>query len=91
MKKIVSIFAIVMLLCAITTPVFADAASKFKDGIKQFVTSPHNLVDDIKSEYEAAEFKPLGVLGGMFKGIFNTLIDAGGGVINTFTFFIDNE
>jgi len=91
MKKVVSIFAIVMLICAMTTPVFASAGSKFQDGVKQFVTSPHNLVDDIKSEYEASEFKPLGVFGGMFKGIFNTVIDAGGGLINTFTFFIDNE
>ena len=91
MKKIVSVFAIVMLMCAVTTPAFADAASKFQDGVKQFVTSPMNLVDDIKAEYEAAEFKPFGVFGGMFKGIGNTVIDAGGGLINTFTFFIDNE
>ena len=91
MKRIVSVFAIVMLMCAVTTPVFADAATKFKDGIKQFVTSPKNLVDDVKEEYEASEFKPLGVLGGTFKGLFNTLIDAGGGLINTFTFFIDKK
>jgi len=91
MKKLIYVFAIVMLVCSVTTPAFADAATKFKDGVKQFVTSPMNLVDDIKAEYEAAEFKPLGVFGGMFKGIANTFIDAGGGLINTFTFFIDNE
>ena len=91
MKKIVSVFAIVMLVCTVTTPVFADAASKFQDGVKQFVTSPMNIVDDVKAEYEASEFKPFGVFGGMFKGVANTLIDAAGGLINTFTFFIDNE
>jgi len=90
-KKIISVFAIVMLVFAMAVPVYADMATKFKDGVTQIVTSPMNLVDDIKEEYEAAEFKPLGVFGGMFKGIFNTFKDAGGGLINTFTFFIDNE
>ncbi len=91
MKKIVSVFAIVMLMCAVTTPVFADAASKFTDGIKQFATSPMNIVDDVKEEYEASEFKPLGVFGGMLKGVGNTVVDAVGGLFNALTFFIDNE
>ena len=91
MKKIVSVFVIVMMMCAVTTPVFADAGTKFTDGLKQFATSPMNLVDDVKEEYEAAEFKPIGVLGGMFKGLFNTGKDAVGGLFNALTFFIDND
>jgi len=90
-KKIISVLTIVMLVFVVVSPVYADMGTKFTDGIKQFVMSPHNLVDDIKEEYEAAKFKPFGVLGGTFKGMFNTLIDAGGGLINAFTFFIDNE
>jgi len=89
--KIISVFAIVMLVSAMAVPVYADMATKFQDGVKQFVTSPMNIVDDVKEEYEAAEFKPFGVFGGLFKGIFDTGVDAVGGLINTFTFFIDNE
>jgi len=91
MKKIVSIFAVLILVFAMTAPVYADMGTKFTDGVKQFVTSPGNLVDGIKEGYEEADFKPIGVFGGMFKGLFDTLIDAGGGLINTITFFIDND
>jgi len=91
MKKIVSVFAVVMLVFAMTAPVYADAAGKFQDGVKQFLTSPKNLVDDVKEEYDASEFKPFGVFGGAAKGLFNTLKDAGLGIVNTLTFFVDNE
>ena len=91
MKKIIAVITVVLFVFAMAAPVFADATSKFTDGIKQFATSPMNIVDDVKEEYEAAEFKPFGVLGGLFKGIFDTAIDAGGGIINTFTFWYDNE
>ena len=91
MKKIISIFAITMLICAVAAPVFADAGTKFTDGIKQFATSPMNIVDDVKEEYEAADFKPFGVFGGMIKGIGNTVVDAVGGLFNALTFFIDND
>lgn len=91
MKRIFSIIAVVILICAVTAPVYADAMTKFQDGAKQFFTSPMNIVDDIKEEYEASELKPLGVFGGMFKGLFNTAKDAGGGMINMLTFFIDND
>ena len=50
-----------------------------------------NIVDDVKEEYEAADFKPFGVFGGMIKGVGNTVVDAVGGLFNALTFFIDND
>lgn len=91
MKKIISIFVIALFVCAVAAPVFADAGTKFTDGIKRAVTSPTNIVDDIQAEYEAAEFKPFGVFGGMIKGIGNTAVDIVGGLFSAATFFIDNE
>jgi len=91
MRRAVSLILVVMLVMVMAAPVFAGPVDKFKDGIEQFVTSPMNFVDNVKEEYEAAELKPLGAIGGAFKGVFYTLKDAGGGLINAVTFFYDNE
>ena len=76
---------------SLSAPVWADAGQKLQDGVKMFVTSPKNIPDSINAEYEAAKFKPFGIIGGTMKGVVMTLIDAGKGLFDVLTFPIDTS
>ena len=72
-----------MMVMVVAAPVYADAGSKFQDGVERFFTSPMNIVDGVKEETEAATFKPFGVFGGLIKGLAETVVDAGGGAVHS--------
>jgi len=91
MKRIVSLLLIGMLLFVMTAPAYADGESKLKSGVKQIFTSPKIAYETIVEEKDASEFKPFGILGGICKGTFYMLKDAGQGLINVLTFFTDNK
>ena len=91
MKKVVSILLVAMLLSAMAAPAFADADEKLKSGVKQFFSSPKVFYDTVVEEKNAAEFKPFGIIGGICKGTVYTLKEAGLGLLNTLTFFVDNK
>lgn len=91
MKKAFSLLLVVMLAFAMAAPVYADAGEKFTDGVKQMVMSPKVVLDTIMEEYDASEFKPLGAFGGLLKGLFYGAKEVGLGLVNTLTFFVDND
>ncbi len=74
-----------MLVMTVAAPVFADVGEKFTGGVEKFFKSPLQITDNIQSEYEASEFKPFGVFGGVFKGFAHMVIDAGAGLIDVLT------
>jgi len=91
MRKILSLVMVMVFVMAMAAPVFADPWEKFSGGVEKFIKSPVQIVDNLSSEYEAAEFKPFGVIGGVLKGLFYTVWDAGSGIVDIFTFPVDFE
>jgi len=91
MKKAISLGLIVMLTMSFAAPVFADAGERLQDGFKQAVLSPKQIPDIIQEEYEAAEFKPFGVMGGIIKGLMYFVKDLTFGLFKTLTFPVDWE
>lgn len=90
MKKMAAVVLVAAWLAAGTSPVWAEAGmEKLKEGAKTFVMSPKNVVDSVKEEYEAADFKPFGVFGGLFKGLALTVKDAATGLVDVLTFPVE--
>lgn len=71
MKKLLSVLLAAMLACSVSAPAFAGW-SEFREATKAFFMSPKQIPDNMKEEYDAAEFKPFGLVGGLLKGLFYT-------------------
>jgi hypothetical protein len=91
MKKLLSVLMVTAFVCSIaSTPVLAgDAGDKLSEGFKQAITSPKNIPDSLQEEYEVAEFKPFGLIGGVVKGVTMTIVDFGLGLVKVVTFPVD--
>ena len=78
------VFAFVL---AYTTPMFADPGpgEQLKDHVVSIVKSPLQVPNHIKAEYDAAHFKPFGIMGGLLKGTFYFGYDAVKGVFDIVT------
>ena len=74
---------------AIAVPAYAAGAEKLGDGFKMFLKSPLQITDNIKSEWEAAELKPIGAVGGALKGLFYAGRDMIHGLFDVLTFPVD--
>jgi hypothetical protein len=91
MKTKLICFLTVTLLAVCTMPVFAegwDSASleRARDGAGTTLASPLQIPKNIGEEYQNAEFKPFGIIGGTFKGLFYMVKDAGTGIYKAVTF-----
>ena len=89
MKKIIICILLGFCFLATSVPGYADYEPykmKLKEGFEIMVTSPKPLIDSVKEEYNAAEFKPFGVFGGMIKGSFYALKKFSKGVYRVLTF-----
>ena len=70
MKRTLS-FLTVLAVFAMATPSFAGSpAEKFKSGIKDVITSPKQICDNLQAETKGAKFFPFAFIGGLAKGIF---------------------
>lgn len=86
MKKVSTIlFACVITLIFINTA-FAGRGDRFKAGTTKFIKSPLQMTKIIKEEYEVAKFKPFGIVGGSFKGLFYFGKDLGRALWEMLTF-----
>jgi len=89
MKKIITCTLLGFCFLAVSVAGHADYEpykTKLKEGFDTIVTSPQPLIDSIKEEYHAAEFKPLGVFGGIIKGSFYAIKQFSHGVYRVLTF-----
>ncbi len=89
MKRILAVFIIVVLSLAFVSSSYAAGGEKLKGGVEKLVKSPLQLKDDVVNEYNAAKFKPFGVIGGLLKGVFDTGKEAIGGLVDILTFPVD--
>ncbi len=69
MKKLVSVL-IALAVVALSVPSFADTVTKFKGGVKDIMTSPLQVSDNVKAETTNAKFLPFALVGGLMKGGF---------------------
>jgi len=49
---------------------FADPGQKFQSGIKDVLTSPFQVTENVKQETTNAKFLPFALVGGLLKGSF---------------------
>ena len=90
MKNFLSLCMVIMVFMMFTSVSFAASGEeKLKGGVQKFFTSPLQVKENVVSEYNAAEFKPFGVVGGLLKGIFYAGKQAITGVIDVLTFPVD--
>ena len=91
MKKLLSLFIVTafVFIMAATPALAGDAGDRLADGFKQFAMSPKNVPDSLVEEYEAADFKPFGLIGGLLKGVSMTVIDLSLGLGKVVTFPLD--
>ena len=89
MKRIMAVLLVFAFVAVLAAPVYADAGDKLKGGVEKLFKSPTHIPNSISDEYEAAEFKPFGVFGGLFKGLFYTGKDIVTGLFDILTFPID--
>lgn len=86
MKKALVLVLIAVFAVAVAMPVYAgDMGEKAKGGFETFFKSPMQVKDHIEAEYEASEFKPFGILGGLFKGTFYFGKDLVTGLVDVLT------
>ena len=53
------------------TPSFAGSVvEKFKGGLKDVITSPEQVYDNLQAETKGAKFFPFAFIGGLAKGVF---------------------
>lgn len=89
MKKIIICALVGLCFLVVSTPGYTnsdDYKTKLKEGFETIITSPKPLIDAVKEEYNAAEFKPFGVVGGFFKGSFYAVGQFSRGVYRVLTF-----
>lgn len=90
MKKLIAVVCMMALVGVFAVPAFADAGvEKLKGGFEQIIKSPVQISDSVQEEYESAEFKPFGVLGGTLKGLFLTAKELVSGTVDVVTFPFD--
>ena len=87
MKKNLSIFLTFMMIVMFASAGYAAVGQeKLAGGFKKIFESPIQLKDGIVNEYNAAKFKPFGVLGGALKGLFYTGKEVVTGLLEVVTF-----
>ena len=70
MKRMLS-FLTVFAVFAMATPSFAGSpVEKFKAGLKDVITSPQQVCDNLQAETKDAKFFPFAFVGGLAKGLF---------------------
>ena len=57
MKRLVSVI-IALAVVTLSVPCFADTAQKFQGGVKDVLTSPMQVSDNVKAETAHAKFLP---------------------------------
>jgi len=70
---------------------YAGYKAKINEGLSIIAKSPKSLIDSVKEEYNAAEFKPFGVFGGILKGSFYSIGEFSRGVYHVITFNVDDD
>jgi len=94
MKKLITCAFVGFCLFAVSLPVYGstdDYKTNLKEGFDIILNSPKPMIDSIKEEYNAAEFKPFGVFGGFFKGSFYTLKEFTYGTYRVLTFNVEDD
>ena len=94
MKKVIAL--VCMGFCLFVTANLSHAyyeeyKTNIKDGITTMVKSPLPLINSVKDEYNAAEFKPFGVVGGFFKGGLYSLKEFSTGLLRVLTFNVGED
>ena len=89
MKKVLSLCLALIIFVIFASSGYAAGMDKLKGGAERLFKSPIQLKDSIVSEYDAAKFKPFGVVGGAIKGLFNTGKEAVIGLLEIVTFPVD--
>ena len=69
MKRAIFIF-LVLSIVSLSDPSLASTAQTFKGGVKDILTSPLQISDNVKSETANAKFLPFALVGGLLKGSF---------------------
>ena len=69
MKRTVCAVAMLAVM-TLSVPCFADTAQKFQGGVKDVLTSPMQVSDNVKAETAHAKFLPFALVGGLLKGGF---------------------
>ena len=87
MKKAMVLFMVFAFVMAFTTPMFADPGpvEQIKDHVTSIVKAPLEVPNHIKAEYDAADFKPFGLMGGTLKGLFYFGYNVTKGVVDIVT------
>ena len=89
MKKTIAVIVVMLFVVSMAQPSYAAGLEKLKGGAVKLVKSPLQIKEGIVSEYDIAKFKPLGILGGLLKGLFYTGKDIVSGAIDIVTFPVD--
>ena len=89
MKKVLSFCFALMIFVMFASSGYAAGTDKLKEGADRLFKSPIQLKESLISEYNAAKFKPFGVVGGAIKGLFNTGKEAVIGLLEIVTFPVD--
>lgn len=84
MKKVIAIAMLFAFVAGFATPVLAlpEPVSKLKQGVVDIITSPLEIPNHTKTEFEAATFKPFGLLGGLLKGTVYTVKKMATGMVD---------
>jgi len=69
MKRAIFIF-LVLSIVSLSDPSLASTAQTFKGGVKDILTSPLQISDNVKAETANAKFLPFALVGGLLKGSF---------------------
>ena len=88
MKKVLTVIFVSLFLLSFTAPSFAEPAfvTKLVRGVANIVSAPLEIFKQTDAEYNSAERKPLGLVGGIFKGIGFTFARLASGVFDVLTF-----
>ena len=89
MRKTLSIFLAVMLVMTFAAPIYAAGVDKAKSGAEMLVKSPLQVYDHIKGEYDSTGLNPLGLMGGVLKGMYYMSKDVIHGAVDILTFPVD--
>ena len=89
MKKFVSLVVVCVVAVVVVSPALAWNVDKFKAGTNRIIQSPRQIKDNVKEEYQAAQFKPFGIIGGTMKGLFYCGKEMGAGLLTVLTFNTD--
>ena len=69
MKRAIFIF-LVLSIVSLSDPSLASTAQTFKGGVRDILTSPLQISDNVKAETANAKFLPFALVGGLLKGSF---------------------